>query len=126
METAAEDAALRDALAALEPLYHAACPQATVADFDRLVAPGFWEIGASGRRYDRAFARQVLADGRVATGPDSWATEHFQLQRLGAGLALLSYRLAQFGRLTERSTLWQCREGRWQAVFHQGTVVAGA
>ena len=54
-------ASLLDELRTLEDLYHAAFPDATLADFDRLVAPGFWETGATGRRYSRVFARQVLA-----------------------------------------------------------------
>ena len=57
-----------DELRHLEDLYHAACPDATLEHFDRLVAPDFWE--------------------------------------------------------TWRMTLWRHDGERWQAVYHQGTVVS--
>lgn len=41
-------------LKALEPLFHAVARDATPEAFDALVAPEFWEVGASGRRYSRA------------------------------------------------------------------------
>jgi hypothetical protein len=112
------------ALAALEPLYHAACPQASLADFDRCVADGFWEIGASGLRYDRAWARQALAQ-RPGVPPDAhWRCEDWRLQSLTPDLMLLSYRLIQPWRRSQRMTLWQrcgLSEQPWLAVFHQGT-----
>lgn len=111
-------------LAALEPLYHAACPQASLADFDRCVAADFWEIGASGLRYDRAWARRALAQ-RPAVPPEAhWHCEDWRLQALTSDLMLLSYRLIQPWRSSQRMTLWQrCGppEQPWLAVFHQGT-----
>ncbi|MDQ7746125.1 nuclear transport factor 2 family protein [Hydrogenophaga pseudoflava] len=114
-----------DELKTLEDLYHAAFADATLADFDRLVAPGFWETGATGRRYSRAFARQVLAQRPGRPDPASWQTDEHHLQRVGEDVWLLTYRLHQPGRVTRRTTLWRREGARWQAVYHQGTVVAG-
>ena len=68
-------APLLDELRPLEDLYHAAYPDATPADFDRLVDPGFWEVGATGRCYSRAFARQVLTDRHGRPDPATWLTD---------------------------------------------------
>ena len=95
------------------------------ADFDRLVAPGFWETGATGRRYSRVFARQVLAQRPGRPDPGTWQTDQHHLQRVSEDVWLLTYRLRQPGRVTRRMTLWRREAGRWQAVYHQGTVVAG-
>ena len=116
---------LLDELKTLEDLYHAAFPDATLADFDRLVAPGFWETGATGRRYSRAFARQVLAQRPARPDPASWRTDEYHLQRVGEDVWLLTYRLHQPGRVTRRMTLWRREKTSWQAVYHQGTVVGG-
>jgi hypothetical protein len=114
---------LLDELRALEDSYHAACASASPEAFDRLVAPDFWEIGASGRRMSRAFARQVLAQRPGTPEPSMWQTDEHHLQAVGEGMWLLTYRLMQPGRTTRRMTLWR-REGQaWQAVFHQGTPV---
>jgi hypothetical protein len=114
---------LLDELRRLEDLYHAACADATPEQFDRLVAPDFWEIGASGRRYSRAFARQVLAQRPAQPDPAMWQTDEYHLQAVGAGMWLLTFRLTQPGRTTRRMTLWRQEGDGWVAVFHQGTPV---
>jgi hypothetical protein len=117
-------APLLEELRRLEDRYHAAFPDATLEDFDRLVAPEFWETGATGRLYSRAFARQVLAQRPERPEPASWHTDGHHLQAVGAGVWLLTYRLLQPGRATRRTTLWRRDGERWQAVYHQGTVVS--
>ena len=122
---APELAPLLDELRTLEDLYHAAFPDATLEDFDRLVAPEFWETGATGRRYSRAFARSVLAQRPGRPDPSTWQTDHHHLQPVGTDVWLLTYRLHQPGRVTRRMTLWRRDGASWQAVYHQGTVVGG-
>ena len=114
-----------DELRRLEDLYHAAFPDASLDHFDRLVAPDFWETGATGRRYSRAFARQVLAQRPGRPDPAAWQTDEHHLQEVAPGVLLLTYRLQQPGRVTRRSTVWRRDGDRWQAVYHQGTVVSG-
>jgi len=108
-------------LTALERLYHAAFPGATLAHFDRLVAAEFWEIGASGRNYSRAFARSVLAERERLPLSDDWLDDEHVLAEVAGGLFLLTYTLRQPGRTTRRMSLWRCAGTQWQVVFHQGT-----
>lgn len=109
-------------LRAMEDRFHAASHAATPEDFGRIVAPDFWEIGASGRRYSRAFCLEVLSQ-RAATPPEeAWVTRDWHVRALGPDHCLLTYTLEQPGRITLRSTVWRRTANGWQAVFHQGTV----
>ncbi len=115
-----------DELKALEPLFHAAARDATPQKFEDLVAPEFWEIGASGRRYSREFALGVLSERQREPAAEEWQTNEFHVSEIAPGNYLLTYTLRQPGRVTRRATLWRKQGERWQAVFHQGTVVAEA
>lgn len=116
-------APMLDELQRLEDSYHAASAVASPEAFDRLVAPDFWEIGASGRRMSRAFARQVLAQRPGVPEPAMWQTDQHHLQRMDDRMWLLTYRLIQPGRITRRMTLWRREGDAWQVLFHQGTPV---
>lgn len=112
-------------LSTLEPLYHAACPQANIEDFERLVSTDFWEVGASGKTYSRTFARNALQNRPSIPNQDMWQTSDFAIQQVSSTVFLLSYRLTQPMRTTKRMTVWQIVDNRhWQAVYHQGTVVS--
>lgn len=118
---------LRGVLADLrrrEPIFHGPA-WASLADFDRTVAPEFWEVGASGRRYSREHVRAVLEE-RLAAPPDEsgWETEEFQVRAMGGSVYLLTYTLTQDERITRRLTVWRRRENRWTVLYHQGTPVA--
>lgn len=118
---------LREVLAELrrrEPVFHGPSWR-SLADFDDAVAPDFWEVGASGRRYSREHVRAVI-EQRIAAPPDEsdWETSEFQVRAMGASVYLLTYTLAQGDRVTRRLTVWRRRENRWTVMFHQGTVVA--
>lgn len=110
-------------LSRLEDLYHAACPQASLDAFDALVPPEFWETGATGRRYSRAFARQVLAQREGTPPAQAWVVDEHHLQRVAPDVYLLTYRLQQSGRATRRMSLWRRDGEHWQVVYHQGTVI---
>lgn len=108
----------------LEPIFHAACPGATEADFERLVAPDFWEVGASGNTYTREFALNALKN-RLATPPaEMWQTSDYKVNQVSVNVYLLTYTLTQPMRITKRLTVWQHTIKGWQAVYHQGTVVS--
>lgn len=122
--TAPQLADVLAALSAREPIFHGA-HYATRADCERATAPDFWEIGASGARYDRAFILDELDRRRAAGHVDPpLAADDFRCQELAPGLYLLTYTLQQLQRLTRRTTLWRRRGDAWEIVFHQGTVVA--
>jgi hypothetical protein len=107
----------------LEPIFHAAYPEATAADFERLVSPDFWEVGASGKVYSREFALNVLKNRPSMPDSSNWQTSDYQVSLAGKDVYLLTYVLQQPTRLTRRLTIWQHTENGWQALYHQGTVV---
>lgn len=110
----------------LEPLFHAASGEATPQKFEALVAPEFWEVGASGRLYSRAFALAVIKARKRDPAEDAWETKGFHVTEIADDNYLLTYTLVQPGRVTRRATLWRRSAGAWRAVYHQGTVVADA
>lgn len=110
----------------LEPLFHGAGPGSSAEHFESLVAPEFWEVGASGRRYGRAFVLSVVKQRAHDPQAAHWITSDFQVSTVAPDLYLLTYTLQQPGRLTRRMTLWRQATAGWQAVYHQGTVVEPA
>ena len=108
-----------------EPIFHREEFGRTRTDFDRMMAPEFWEIGASGRRYSREFVLDELERRYSGKFHDVWKASEFAVQRLAEETFLLTYLLLQDGtRLTRRTTIWRrTKEASWEIVFHQGTVV---
>ena len=122
MEVLEED--VLDELVRREPIFHRAEFGTTRADFERMTEENFWEVGASGRRYSRAFVLDELEKRHAVPHSDVWETSDFRCQKLAEDLYLLTYTLLQDKtRLTRRSTIWRRTDGDWKIVFHQGTVV---
>lgn len=113
---------VQTALAALEPLFHLMDEGRSVAELDALLAPDFWEVGASGRRYSRAFVMAVLSERRRQQRQEVWQMTDAHVQALAPDLYLFTYSLVQTERLSRRATLWRTTASGWQAVYHQGTV----
>jgi putative hydrolase of the HAD superfamily len=111
-------------LQVLEPIFHSAYFDATPEKFDQLVAPHFWEVGASGNRYSREFVRQVLSQRKNAPDAAAWQTSDWHLAEAGPGHYLLTYTLFQPGRATRRLSVWRRSGDGWQVTYHQGTVMA--
>lgn len=111
-----------------EPIFHTPAFGLTAEQFLRSTAPGYWEVGASGRRYSRA---AILAWARkqpehfVDASAAGWRTEDFGLLQLGPEIYLLTYTLDQNGRRTRRSTIWRRDNDGWRILYHQGTIVSG-
>ncbi len=124
------DRELADVLAELssrEPIFHRTELGTTRADFEKMTADDFWEVGASGRRYSRAFVLETLEQRFAAPHADVWETSDFHCRRLAPDVFLLTYMLLQDGtRQTRRSTIWQRTAEGWKIVYHQGTVVQDA
>lgn len=106
----------------IEPLFHAVCPDATEELFEELVADRFWEIGASGHKYSRGFALHTLKS-RQSADDENWQTSDYHLSQISQSVYLLTYTLCQPNRTTLRLTVWEKVQNKWQAVYHQGTVV---
>jgi hypothetical protein len=111
-----------------EPIFHRPELGTTRADFEAMTAPSFWEVGASGRCYEREVVLDEL-ERRFAGGtpPDEdLRTSDFRIQQLAADTFLLTYLLAQGTRLSRRATIWRHDGSQWTIVYHQGTLVSGA
>ena len=111
-------------LRAREPIFHHPEFGTTRADFDKMMAPDSWEVGASGRRYSRESTLDELERrfaGEYVEGPLE-ATD-FHCRKLADEVYLLTYTLFQGERKTRRATIWQRIAGDWKIVFHQGTIV---
>jgi hypothetical protein len=124
LATAAELTGVLDELRRREPIFHRPEFGTTRADFERMTASDFWEIGASGQRYSRAHVLDVLEHRVPAPAEHAWITRDFHCRELGADTYLLTYTLEQGKRVSRRSTIWRRSGGEWLIVFHQGTLVA--
>jgi hypothetical protein len=110
----------------IEPVFHKNAASWTAAARESMIAPDFWEVGASGRRYSREFILRLLAeDPPVDAEAAGWRCSEFGLRSLGPDVYLLTYTLDQAGRITRRATVWQKTQGGWRILYHQGTVVTG-
>ena len=108
-----------------EPIFHAPRFGTTVQDFERAMAPQYWEVGASGRRYSREFILRHLEEKRLVDAvAAAWQSYDYGLRRLGHDTFLLTYTLRQGERLTRRATIWQSRADGWRILYHQGTIVS--
>jgi len=111
-----------------EPIFHRAEFGTTRADFEKITADDFWEVGASGRRYSRAVVLDELEKRSAAPHRDVWETMDFRCQKLALDVYLLTYTLVQLGedgasRRTRRATIWQRSAPGWKIVYHQGTII---
>ncbi|MHB1058289.1 MAG: nuclear transport factor 2 family protein [Rhodanobacter sp.] len=125
LATAPELAGVLDELRRREPVFHRPEFGSTRADFERMTADDFWEIGASGNRYSRAHVLDVLERRAPDPAEHDWTTRDFQCRELAPQTYLLTYTLEQGERLSRRSTIWRRHGSDWQIVFHQGTLVEG-
>jgi hypothetical protein len=118
-----KDMAVRDELKQREPLFHRPAFGTTRKDFEKMTAPEFWEVGASGRRYSREFVLSVLEDRYKEAYETVWEIGDFHCQKIAPDNYLATYTLIQGSRVTRRSTIWRRTANDWQVVFHQGTLV---
>ena len=106
-----------------EPIFHRPEFGTSRADFESMMHPEFWEIGASGRRYSRDYVLAELDRRHRHPAEDVWETSDFHCRRLATDVYLLTYTLIQNKiRKTRRSIIWQHTEVGWKIIFHQGTM----
>ena len=116
------------ALRAREPIFHRREHGTTRADFAAMMAPDYWEVGASGQIYDRA---TVLAEldrrfGDPAYDPMAGLeVSDFACRDAGGHTWLVTYHLRQGDRRTRRVSVWRRTNGTWLLLYHQGTVIEG-
>lgn len=122
--TAEKDRAVLEELRRREPVFHRPEFAGSRAAIEAMVAPDFWEIGASGRRYSREYVLETLeAREDEPVDDDDWETTDFRCRELARDLYLLTYTLLQGARRTRRASIWRRTPAGWVIVFHQGTLV---
>ena len=114
---------VREELLQREPLFHRAELGMRRDDYEKMTVPGFWEIGASGRRYSREYILGVLEERNRNPPADPWKVQDFDYMEIAQDNYLATYTLVQGARVTRRATLWRRGAEGWKAVYHQGTVV---
>lgn len=107
-----------------EPIFHRPEFGTTRADFEAMTSSDFWEVGASGRLYGRAYVLNMLEKRHAAPHEDVWEATDFYCRKLAERVYLLTYTLAQDRtRISRRSTLWERADTGWIILYHQGTLV---
>lgn len=95
---------------------------------DELLADEFVEFASDGAAYDKGQVIDAL--GREALCRRSLTD--FQIVPLAENVVLATYRATRQNVASNeianslRSSLWTLRDGRWQLLFHQGTVCAAS
>jgi len=95
----------------------------------QLLHPGFFEVGRSGRQYNREAVVSYLSSH---PSQPTVVSGEFAVVELGPGIALLTYRSAHVepGNAlvghTLRSSIWVKPGTTWQLRYHQGTPAAQA
>lgn len=107
----------------LEPLIYVANDGKMRDYFEDLLIPDFWEIGASGKKYDRDFILSILEDRNRNPREEPWYAFNFKVRQIENNHFLFTYSLQQPQRLSQRATLWRRTQEGWRMVYHQGTPV---
>jgi hypothetical protein len=114
-----------DELKQFEPIFHTRAFGVGRANFERRMREDYWEVGASGRRYSRAFILDWLERMPPVDAEEAgWRCRDWRLLELGPQTFLVTYTLHQGERVTRRSTVWLKVEGDWKILYHQGTIIS--
>jgi hypothetical protein len=127
----AEEMDILNELIQREPIFHHPEFGRTRQDFENMTDASFWEVGASGRRYNREYTLaevvQRYEDSQycgVHSAPENtWQTKDFHCRKIASDNYLLTYTLVQEDRVTRRTTIWRQVSNNWQILYHQGTIV---
>lgn len=110
---------LKQVLQALELHHTKPETRATPEEMGKVLAAEFFEIGSSGIMFSR---EDCLVEG----GLEQWdvSMSNFEVHPLADDVVLTTYRIEDRTRMrnTLRSSIWKLIDGRWQMVFHQGTI----
>jgi hypothetical protein len=93
---------------------------ARLEDYLAMTAEDYWEVGASGRIYDRdSVVHGLVGRGKVA-GDEHWVVRDAHLRRLSEDTYAITYQLDQAGRLSRRLTLWRETADGSNAAWSRG------
>jgi len=118
--TAPEHMAVREELMKREPLFHRPEFGTKRSDFERMTAPTFWEVGASGRRFSRQFVLDTLERRYDSPTEEVWEVADFHCFEIATDNYLATYTLIQGERVTRRATIWRHTADGWQVLYATG------
>jgi len=121
--TAPKHEAVLHELMRREPLFHRSACGTKRTDFEKMTAPSFWEVSASGRRFSRQFVLDTLEERYEHPTETVWEIRDAHCSEIAADNYLVTYTLIQGGRVTRRATIWRRTGEGWQILYHQGTAV---
>jgi hypothetical protein len=88
------------------------------AALDRLLAPGFTEIGSSGRQWQRG---ELLAEIGDFASSEGLVVSGLEASVPAEGLVLVTFTSTQGDSVSRRCSLWRFTRRGWQIEYHQGT-----
>lgn len=93
-------------------------------EVEAVIGDEFVEFGSSGKIYNK---KQTVE--AIMQGPEGKIDiENFKAMQLSDDAALVTYTAVKFrveektGKRSLRSSIWKLVKGKWQIVFHQGTL----
>jgi hypothetical protein len=107
-----------------EPIFHRRSYGTSRESLEGMTDEAFWEVGASGRVYDRQYVISSLLERYKDPEPHDWLCADFSIHELAPNLFLLHYMLEEPDRMTRRTTIWKYTANGWKIVFHQGTIIS--
>jgi hypothetical protein len=107
-----------------EPIFHRRSYGTSRECLEGMTDEAFWEVGASGRVYDRQYVISNLLERYKDPEPHDWICTDFSIHELAPNLFLLHYKLQEPDRMTRRTTIWKYTTNGWKIVFHQGTIIS--
>lgn len=116
---------IRAELLAREPIFHKPEFGTTREDYAAQTDEEYWEVGASGRIYDREGILEGLVQRGKVPGDEHWVVSDVRCRKLDGDTYAFTYQLDQAGRLSRRVTIWRREPDGWKALYHQGTLIQG-
>jgi hypothetical protein len=96
----------------------------SVEEIESMLADTFWEVGASGKIYDREHGINTLFERSKKPLEKTWHSKDFYCCEIAPNNYLLTYTILQDkNRMSRRATLWRKTEDGWKVLYHQGTLV---
>ena len=108
----------------LEKELHLSSIRSDALQLDSLLHESFYEIGRSGKTYNK---NNILLNLPLETSSLEVWSQDFSLENVTNEVELLTYKSAmvdaqgEFSRYALRASVWQYSDSRWQMRFHQGT-----
>lgn len=108
-----------------EPIFHVPAFGSTAAEYAARMTSDYWEVGASGSCYGRAWLLDEISGREPRLADDlGWETWDHAVRELGPDTYLFTYMLDQRSRRSRRATIWRRDGDAWQILYHQGTLIA--